>query len=72
MPDKEAPVAISEALQFDPRWWWDPVPPWILRALDRAVLVELAITQIELQKTIHEAQIKAADKSIALIRQKAK
>ncbi len=62
---------LSEQLAFDP--WWrhgDPIPPWIRDLLDKVTLQELAVSQIQLQKTILEAQVKSLDQQIAIISRK--
>jgi hypothetical protein len=52
---------------FRHRWWWDPVPDWLITRLDDRVIREVAITQIQLQRTVLEAQLKAADQVLGIL-----
>jgi hypothetical protein len=66
-----ADTRLSEHLAFEP--WWrhgDPVPPWIRDLLDKTALQELAVSQIQLQKSILEAQVKSLDQQIAILSRK--
>jgi hypothetical protein len=58
---------LHESLVFRHRWWWDPVPDWIMPHLDRAVIREVAVTQINLQRTVLEAQLKATDQVLGIL-----
>ena len=53
------PLEIAEQLRFRPKWWWDPVPDWVVQHIDRAVLFEITVIQMEVQKTILQAQLDA-------------
>jgi hypothetical protein len=61
------PGALHESLIFRHRWWWDPVPDWFISRLDDRVLKEVAISQIQLQRTVLEAQLKAADQVLGIL-----
>jgi hypothetical protein len=58
---------LFEAFQFRPKWWWDPVPDWIFRQLERDQIVQLATIQLELHRTMLEQQMKAVDRSLQII-----
>ena len=60
---------LHDVLRFDPDWIKDPVPPWIRNFLDKAVLRELAIIELEYQKNLLEMQAKVTDRALAVIRQ---
>lgn len=57
----------EDLLRFNPRWWWDPVPPWVLDQLDRSILVDLAAIHLEAQITVLESQVKAAQRTLDII-----
>lgn len=63
---------LPEALQFRPRWWWDPVPEWIFRHLEREELLELAVVQVEFQRGLLDLQVKAADRALELLQRQPK
>jgi hypothetical protein len=51
---------MSPLLKFDPSWIKDPVPwPWLFEKLDRGALVQLINVQLQLERTVLEAQLKA-------------
>ena len=58
---------LGEHFAFRPRWWWDPVPDWFVQAIDKPVLKEIAVTQIQLQKTVLEAQLKATEQVLGIL-----
>lgn len=57
----------EELLRFNPRWWWDPVPDWIIRHLDREILVDLAAIHLEAHINVLETQVKAAQRTLEVI-----
>jgi hypothetical protein len=57
----------EDLLRFNPRSWWDPVPPWVLDQLDRSILVDLAAIHLEAQITVLESQVKAAQRTLDII-----
>jgi hypothetical protein len=68
MSDKKTEaLQLSQALEFHPRWWWDPAPPWLLQELSREAIREIGIVQLELQKTVLEAQVQAATRVLAAV-----
>ena len=58
---------LSEAFLFRPKWWWDPVPDWIFRHLERDQIVQLATIQLEVQRAMLDQQIKAVDRSLQVL-----
>jgi hypothetical protein len=66
MPDPTR-FPIQDVLRFHPRWWWDPVPDWFLEHIDKGALRDLAVTQIQLQKVVLDAQLKAVDKALSIL-----
>jgi len=58
---------ISEALQFRPRIWWDPVPWWFINQLDKSVLNQIATVQLELHREMLQAQIKSVEKTMSVL-----
>jgi hypothetical protein len=59
---------LSKDLEFRHRWIYDPIPPWILSIVDKQVLVQLAGIQLDLQRSIMQAQIKALDATEAALK----
>ena len=55
------PAALNRSLDFHHRWIYDPIPDWILGIADRAVLKEIAAVQLDLQRTVLEAQIRSIE-----------
>jgi hypothetical protein len=66
MADQKA-QALPEALKFNLEIWWDPIPPWLVPQLDARVLRELAVVQVELRKAVLEANVKATDRTLAVL-----
>ena len=66
MPEPKG-QALPEALRYNLEIWWDPIPPWLAPQLDARVLRELAVVQLELRKSILEANLKAADKTLGVL-----
>ncbi len=62
------PAQIADALQFRPRWWWDPVPDWVLDHLNPAVIREIAVVQLTAQLETLRVQEKALEATIGLMR----
>jgi hypothetical protein len=67
MADQAATERFSELLHFNPKIWWDPVPWWFVHHLDRTVLKELAVIQIELQREVLAIQSKSLERTLAVI-----
>lgn len=62
------PLQLQEQLFFRPRWWWDPVPDWVLDQISTGAIRELALVQMEAQREVLDIQTKSLDKSIAIMR----
>ena len=62
------PAAVAEALQFRPRWWWEPVPDWVLDHINPAAIREIAVVQLTSQLETLRVQEKALEASIAILR----
>lgn len=60
---------FSEMLQFRPRWWWDPIPPWLFKDLDPRVVVELVQVQLDVQEAVLKAQIEAIGRTREVLQQ---
>ncbi|HUS04833.1 MAG TPA: hypothetical protein VMZ52_00945 [Bryobacteraceae bacterium] len=61
------PLLRDRALDFHHRWIYDPIPDWILSIADKSVLKEVAAIQLDLQRTVLEAQIKSIDATKAAL-----
>ena len=59
---------IHDFLKFNPEWYKDEVPPWLLVAFDKNVLRDLALVSLERTKAINEINNKAIDKSIDIVK----
>ncbi len=57
MPEKN--VDLSQLLRFRPWPPGDPVAPWIIDILDKVQIARLAAVELELNKSMLEAQLKA-------------
>jgi hypothetical protein len=68
MADQSQIFQLTEDFQFKPKWWWDPVPPWLLERLDISDLARVAATQLEIHRTMLEGQVKAAEQSLEIVR----
>ena len=58
---------ISKSLQWNPKWHWDPVPWWFVERLDRAVLKEIAIVHLELQRDMLNLQTQSIKRTLEVI-----
>jgi hypothetical protein len=58
---------LSEVLEFRPRWWWDPIPPWILEELRPELKRELVQIHLELEMGVLEAQMKSIQRSMEVL-----
>jgi hypothetical protein len=59
---------LLEQLQFRPRWWWDPVPPWLRDHLDVKVIQDLAVIQLEKRMRILEVEQIAVKETISALK----
>ena len=60
-------LQLQEQLFFRPKWWWDPVPDWVLDQISTVGIRELALVQMEAQRAVLEVQMKSLDKSISIM-----
>ncbi len=65
--DDFADPRIAQLLQFRPWPIWDPVPWWILRALDDRVIKELAVVQLETQRAVLKAQMDSIERTVKIL-----
>jgi hypothetical protein len=49
-------ISLAEALQFRPRWHWDPVPPFLREYLTVDIVRELTAIQLQKQMRILEIE----------------
>jgi hypothetical protein len=62
-------VSLPEILRLNPRFWvYDPIPPWLLPILEKAVLRDLAISQLEAQREALQLQARALEKTLGIIK----
>ena len=66
-PQPVNPQPFGDLFRFRPRWWWDPAPDWVLRAVDESVLTQLAVISLQYEKSILDEQTKAIDATIAVL-----
>ncbi len=66
-PRPELQYKLPDELQFRPRWWWDPVPEWLLRHLEQETILELAKVQLEFQRELLTKQAEATGRVIEVI-----
>jgi hypothetical protein len=60
---------IAEALRFNPKWWWDPVPDFYLRFLDEDRLQRLIKVQLDFQRAALNAELKALKQTAEILGQ---
>jgi hypothetical protein len=53
---------FPEVLRFRPRWWWDPVPDYLLRLLDKEAVIEIAKIQLEFQQVVLAKQLELTER----------
>ena len=63
----QAAERFSELLHFNPKIWWDPVPWWFVNQLDKNILREVAVIQIELQREVLAIQSKGLERTLAVL-----
>jgi hypothetical protein len=59
---------LNELLRFDPDWFTDPVPPWVLQVLDKALLRDLAVISLEHRRAAADLNNRAIDGAIAVLK----
>jgi hypothetical protein len=61
-------VQLAESLfRFNPKWWWDPIPPWFSEHLTIAVARELTRIQLTKQLRVLEAEQAAVQETLKVI-----
>jgi hypothetical protein len=60
--------SLNELLRFHPHPVWDPVPPWLYPALDRAVLRDLAVISLERTRAAAELNNRAIEQAIGVLK----
>jgi hypothetical protein len=58
---------LQEALQFRPKWWWDPVPWWFFEHLRPEIVRDLATIHLEFEKQVLEAQLNSINRTMEAI-----
>lgn len=72
MAVSKPPVQLQEELLFRPRWWWDPVPDWVLTHIPDAAIRELAVIQMETQRAVLEVHQGALERAIGVLKKASK
>lgn len=70
MPNGNPTLPEALELPFRIPIYWDPVPPWILNVLDKDILRELAVIQIEAQRAALDIQMKSIEKTLGILRRR--
>ena len=58
---------LEQIFRFNPRWWWDPAPEWVLGRLDRDGLLALAMVHLDVHKQVIQAQMNALEQTQAAL-----
>ena len=58
---------LAEPFQFHPKWWWDPVPPWLFQYLEKELVVEVAKVHLDYQRVVLEQQLDAIGKVAEIV-----
>ena len=67
----EIAAELADILRFRPKWWWDP-PPILADKLQREQLAQMAISRLELERSVLESEIKHINKTIEIMKGMAK
>ncbi len=59
---------LSRLLRFRPWPQGDPVAPWLVDVLDKVQIARIAAVELELNKSILEAQLKANDQVMKIVK----
>jgi hypothetical protein len=59
---------LNDLLRFDPDWVKDPVPPWVLQVLDKALLRDLAVISLEHRRAQADLDNRAIEGAIAVLK----
>jgi hypothetical protein len=61
-------LQLAESMfRFNPKWWWDPIPPWFSEHLTIAVARELTRIQLTKQLRVLEAEQAAVQETLNAI-----
>lgn len=63
LPDFELP----EVFRWQPKWWWDPIPPWFADDLVARIGPELTKIQLEKRARVLEAELDAVRQTAKLL-----
>jgi len=66
-PNIQEAQQLHPMLQWRPIDPWDPVPDWLLRVLDDRLVLEIGKAQLEFEKTLFQARLDLANKSLAVL-----
>lgn len=65
----DRPLELNRRLRFDPGDFTDPVPPfWVFEVLDRSVIRDLAVINLERMRGLADLNNKAIEQSIAVLK----
>lgn len=53
--------------RFNPKWWWDPIPPWLSEHLTVDLARELTRIQLDKQLRVLEIEQKAVKETLSAI-----
>jgi len=60
-------IQIPEVLQWRPKWWWDPIPPWVREDLIVKIGPELTKIQLNKVEKMLEAELRAVRETQKLL-----
>lgn len=60
-------LKLPEALAFHWRWPVDPLPPWIMERLDDRAIKQLAVIEVELNKDMLNAAMRATEQVLEVL-----
>jgi len=61
-------IQLTESLlRFNPKWWWDPIPPWLSEHLTIDVARELTRIQLNKQLRVLEVEQKAVQETLSAL-----
>lgn len=58
---------IDPRFHFDPDWWIDPVPPWLLGRLEDDAILRLSRISLNQKRAVLKANLEAIDESLEVI-----
>jgi hypothetical protein len=63
--DEKSPLA--ESLRFNPRWWVDPIGPWLYDLLEKDAVTQVARIQLEFVRDTLARQAEAVGQVIEVL-----